>query len=81
MRRRGLCLAVGMLVLASTAGLIAGQPVYRIAVPSKDHAVGFPVRQLKPVAPYPYGWFGAKPRTHWTRHFGFHRSYTQWSSR
>ena len=30
---------------------------------------------------YAYGWFGAKPTTHWTRHLGYQRNYTQWSSR
>lgn len=31
--------------------------------------------------PYPYGWFGAPPRQHWTRHFGYYRNYTQWSAK
>jgi hypothetical protein len=30
---------------------------------------------------YAYGWFGAAPRKHWTRHFGYYRSYTQWSGK
>ena len=30
---------------------------------------------------YAYGWFGAQPRTHYTRHFGFFRGYTQWTHR
>jgi hypothetical protein len=29
---------------------------------------------------YAYGWFGACPRTHGQRHFGYYRNYTQWSS-
>ena len=30
--------------------------------------------------PYAYGWFGAQPRRHWSRHFGYYREYTEWSS-
>ena len=30
---------------------------------------------------YAYGWFGAAPRRHWSRHFGYYRNYTQWSRR
>jgi len=30
---------------------------------------------------YAYGYFGAQPRRHWSRSFGYHRAYTQWSSR
>jgi len=29
---------------------------------------------------YAYGWFGAAPRSHASRHFGFYRTYTQWSN-
>lgn len=32
-------------------------------------------------APYAYGWFGASPRTHATRHFGYYKLYTEWSWR
>lgn len=30
---------------------------------------------------YSYGWFGAKPRPQWSRHFGHYRNYTEWSAR
>ena len=30
---------------------------------------------------YAYGWFGAPPRKHWSRHFGYYRNYTQWTRR
>lgn len=30
---------------------------------------------------YAYGWFGAAPRQHWSRHTGYYRNYTQWSAR
>lgn len=29
---------------------------------------------------YAYGFFGAMPRAHASRHFGFYRTYTQWST-
>jgi hypothetical protein len=31
--------------------------------------------------PYPYGYFGVCPTTHWQRQFGIYRTYTQWSQR
>jgi len=30
---------------------------------------------------YAYGWFGAQPRRHGSRHFGYYRNYTQWTHR
>lgn len=33
---------------------------------------------VKPQA-YAYGWFGAKPRSHWRRHEGYASAYIQWS--
>ncbi|MFT5524422.1 MAG: hypothetical protein ACI9HK_002376 [Pirellulaceae bacterium] len=30
---------------------------------------------------YSYGYFGAAPRRHWSRHGGYYNSYTQWSGR
>ena len=29
--------------------------------------------------PYAYGWFGARPRSHWNRHFGYSGNFTQWT--
>jgi hypothetical protein len=29
---------------------------------------------------YAYGYFGVPPRAHASRHFGFYRTYTQWST-
>lgn len=31
--------------------------------------------------PYPYGYFGVCPTTHWQRQFGIYRTYTQWSQK
>lgn len=28
---------------------------------------------------YAYGWFGPRASPQWSRHFGYHQSYTQWS--
>ena len=30
---------------------------------------------------YAYGYFGAKPRRHWSKHHGYYRNFTQWSAR
>lgn len=38
-----------------------------------------PQMMTKPIQPYAYGWFGAKPQQHWHRQFGTRRSYTQWT--
>ncbi len=35
--------------------------------------------QRVPTQAYAYGWFGAQPRQHWSRHFGYYRNYTEWS--
>ena len=40
-----------------------------------------PEIQPAPAAPYAYGWFGASPRVHHTRSFGYYRLYTEWSWR
>ena len=42
---------------------------------------GYYPAQTQPVARhrYAYGWFGAAPKRHWSRHFGYYRDYTQWS--
>lgn len=62
----------------------AGPPSYlllRQATAPDGHrgiAVGRPVNVTG--QGYAYGWFGACPRTHGERHFGYYRHYTQWSS-
>lgn len=37
--------------------------------------------QSRATAPYAYGWFGASPSPHWSRHFGYGQKYTQWTLR
>lgn len=77
------CLCAGALILLFTATVGAGQTPYRILQPApsaRTHRSPPPIHVLKS-STYAYGWFGTQPRTHWSRHFGFHRSYTQWSAR
>ncbi len=38
-----------------------------------------PTLVARPMEPYAYGWFGAKPAPSWQRSFGINRSYTQWT--
>ena len=47
--------------------------------PAPAPATSPPRVVAKPVQPYDYGWFGAKPQMHWHRQFGNRRSYTQWT--
>ena len=59
------------LLLRNTETPTAGhhQPSHAASVPQEVHAQG-----------YAYGWFSACPREHAQRHFGYYRTYTQWSS-
>ncbi len=41
--------------------------------------VSVPNIRSRPSEPYAYGWFGAKPSPQWSRQFGFHKAYTQWT--
>ena len=47
----------------------------------KGHAY-YPGRGLEvKTQTYTYGWFGVKPRRHWSRSTGYYSSYIQWSKR
>ncbi len=37
--------------------------------------------ELRYRTPYSYGYFGARPKTHWSQHFGYLRQYNQWTKR
>ena len=64
----------GYLVLGGTAARpVHGQDAPRIS----NTGVVYPVVTQT----YAYGWFGAQPRRHWSRHFGYYRNYTQWTRR
>lgn len=51
--------------------------------PGPHHRPGKPPAYVQPVPGYgyAYGWFGAAPRSHAERSFGYYREYTQWSVR
>lgn len=63
----------------------AAPPAYlvlrRTEAPGPHHLPGEPDATLidMPASGYAYGWFGAAPRKHASRHFGYYRTYTQWS--
>ena len=81
-----ICLA-GLLLLglAFTSTAQAGPPAYlllrRADAPGSHGQPGQPAAQYYDVRTYgyAYGHFGIAPRTHWSRHFGTNRMYTQWS--
>jgi hypothetical protein len=57
---------------------------HRAAHPSPHHRTQGQPATLYPVPTtggYAYGWFGARPRTQWSRHLGYYRAYTQWTGR
>jgi hypothetical protein len=94
-KRIGCSLKASMLiasVLALTAVVVmaapaqAGPPAYlilrRAESPGKFHRPGHTDAALYDTrtSGYAYGYFGVAPRAHASRHFGFYRTYTQWST-
>ena len=83
MLRGALCL----LLLLTTTSAFAGPPSYLLLRknegPTRQTGEnGPPIRRQEVFADgYAYGWFGAQPRVHGTRHFGYYRLYTEWSFR
>jgi hypothetical protein len=77
-------LALGMVGLAAIGQ--AAPPAYvilrRVEAPGKHGQPGHPDAALVEARTcgYAYGYFGAAPRAHASRHFGFYRTYTQWST-
>lgn len=73
--------------LAGCESVQAQVPSYytlRAPAPAMHHGGhGYNPGQAQPVSrhAYAYGYFGAQPRRHWSRHFGYYREYTQWSVR
>jgi hypothetical protein len=71
---------------ASAGPAAATPPTYRILrrveSPGKHYQPGHPAAVMtESRAPgYAYGFFGAPPRSHASRHFGYYRTYTQWST-
>lgn len=82
---RGLSLVLVLLAIPAQA---APPPPYLVLttprVPSQHQPTyGYYPGYAQPVqsSMYSYGWFGVKPRRHWSKHHGFYRSYTEWSAR
>jgi len=54
---------------------------YRLIQPATKESQRRPVELSPPKVWYSYGWFGRPAPTHWGRHFGASRKFTQWSQR
>jgi hypothetical protein len=74
-------------LLVSVAGAVAAAPpaylvLRRHASPGQNHHPGHAdaVMYDARTSGYAYGNFGAAPRSHASRHFGYYRTYTQWSA-
>jgi hypothetical protein len=54
----------------------------RAESPGKNFHPGYPDSAMYDVRSggYAYGYFGVAPRSHAARHFGYYRTYTQWST-
>ena len=85
---RNLAALLSALVLAGTFAssvATAGPPSYLLLrqpeSPGPHYHPGYPAAVSYDVRAYPYayGWFGVAPRSHASRHFGYYRTYTQWS--
>jgi hypothetical protein len=79
---------IAVLILAGSMPppATAEPPAYlllrRAESPGKHYHPGYPDAASYDVrtSGYAYGWFGVAPRSHASRHFGFYRTYTQWST-
>ncbi len=75
---------VACLAFACAAG--AAPPTYKVLrrgeSPGKHYQPGHPAAVMTEsrATGYAYGYFGAPPRSHASRHFGYYRTYTQWST-
>jgi hypothetical protein len=76
----------GLVLLFLVCSAHAEPPTYRIlrrhASPAKHHHPGHPEAVMVDAraSGYAYGYFGVPPRSHASRHFGYYRTYTQWST-
>jgi len=80
-----LALAFTLLSVSATQALAQGPPSYLILrAPAKTHK-GKAYQNGRgyeaPAHAYSYGWFGAKPRSHWRCHIPYYANYFQWSKR
>jgi hypothetical protein len=73
------------LLASAPAAATAGPPSYLILrrpeAPAKNHQPGYPDAAYYDArtSGYAYGFFGAAPRSHASRHFGTYCNFTQWS--
>lgn len=85
-RQAGSWLVAAFLLATLAAAAEAGPPAYlvlrRQESPGKYHHPGHSDAALYDArtSGYAYGWFGVAPRSHASRHFGYYRTYTQWST-
>jgi hypothetical protein len=81
-----ICLAASLLLAAIGASTAtAGPPAYlllrRAESPGKHYHPGAADAAMYDArtSGYAYGFFGVAPRSHSSRHFGYYRTFTQWS--
>jgi hypothetical protein len=78
---------IGLLAAGLSGSVDSAPPEYRLLriethpVPNPSSGRHSTDLSYGPAQPYAYGWFGAAPRKHWSRHFGYYRNYTQWSAK
>ena len=78
-------LIAGWLLVGVADAAVATPPAYLIlrrnASPGQHHRPGHADAAMfdARTSGYAYGYFGATPRSHASRHFGYYRTYTQWS--
>ena len=81
------CVALlfAMVLTWTAAPAWAGPPAYlllrRPESPGPHYAAGYHDAASYDVrtSGYAYGYFGVAPRVHASRHFGYYRTYTQWT--
>lgn len=84
--RRFSIVVVILFSLLGASPALAGPPAYlllrRPESPGKCYAAGYPDAANYDVrtSGYAYGYFGVAPRQHASRHFGYYRTFTQWST-
>jgi hypothetical protein len=85
-RMRTLLISIVMLAsLLAASSLHAGPPSYLLLrqpeSPGPHHYAGEPAAKYYDVRTegYAYGYFGACPRSHWSRSYGVLRIHKQWS--
>ena len=78
-------LLLGLLLISAANAAFAAPPAYLVlrqhASPGQNHRPGHADAAMYDArtSGYAYGYFGATPRSHASRHFGYYRTYTQWS--